>query len=130
MINPKSGHSGHCDIFFSVIQGYKTQFGPRFDTLPFITPQGGIVPGATLREHKDGCSAWETLQWDFVCQCTHDHDEMFVVKDEAGDPVANQRYRITDDDGNAHEGVTNDRGETKRIATRDRRQTLTLELVA
>lgn len=112
MNHTKTGHTGHCDIFFKLIQGYKTQFGAAFDTIQFATPQGAIVTGAELREHKDGCALWEKLQWDFVCQCTHDHDEMFILKDETGEPVANQRYRITDGDGNVYEGITNDDGET------------------
>lgn len=125
---PKTGHTGHCDVLFKIVQGYKTQFGGHFDTLPFLTPHGDVVSGAELRVHRDGCGLWEAMQWDFVCQCTHDFDEMFVLRDEAGEPVARRHYRIKDDEGNVYTSVTNERGETQRVVTRTRRN-LTLEVL-
>jgi hypothetical protein len=45
------------------------------------------------------------------------YDELIVLKDEQGHPVANQRYRIETADGQIFEGVTNNAGETTRIRT-------------
>lgn len=42
---------------------------------------------------------------------------MIVLCDEDGNPVPNQRFRITTADGSAQEGTTNDAGETVRVRT-------------
>ncbi|GJH27409.1 hypothetical protein [Caballeronia novacaledonica] len=44
-------------------------------------------------------------------------DEMIVLCDEDGNPVPNQRFRITTADGSAQDGTTNDAGETVRVRT-------------
>jgi hypothetical protein len=44
-------------------------------------------------------------------------DEMIVLCDEDGNPVPNQRFRITMADGSAQDGTTNDAGETVRVRT-------------
>lgn len=48
--------------------------------------------------------------------------------DEDGYPVANQRYKITEENGWIHEGMTNEAGETSRIGT-DAPSKLIIELV-
>jgi hypothetical protein len=56
------------------------------------------------------------------------YDELIVLKDEQGQPVVNQRYRIETADGQVFEGVTNDAGETTRVRT-DGPVQLTIELL-
>ena len=45
------------------------------------------------------------------------YDEMFVIKDTLGNPVAGFAYKITTDEGRIYRGVTNEKGETLRVHT-------------
>jgi hypothetical protein len=73
----------------------------------------------TLAPHE--IDAWrQTVGLPPLAESIHTHrqyDELIVLKDEQGHPVANQRYRIETADGQRIEGVTNDAGETMRIRT-------------
>jgi uncharacterized Zn-binding protein involved in type VI secretion len=44
-------------------------------------------------------------------------DELIVLRDENGDSIANQRFRIRSADGEVYEGTTTDAGETVRVRT-------------
>lgn len=44
-------------------------------------------------------------------------DEMFVLKDESGNPIKNFSYKIIREDGQIFRGTTNAKGETQRIQT-------------
>ena len=44
-------------------------------------------------------------------------DELIVLRDEDGHPIANQRFRIRSADGEVYEGTTNETGETVRVRT-------------
>lgn len=43
------------------------------------------------------------------------NDEMFVLKNSSGAPIAGFKYKIIDNDGNIFYGVTNAKGETDRV---------------
>jgi type VI secretion system secreted protein VgrG len=45
------------------------------------------------------------------------YDEMFVLKDQHGDPIADFAYKVTLGDGKVYRGVTNEKGEAMRIGT-------------
>jgi hypothetical protein len=42
-------------------------------------------------------------------------DELIVLQDEEGNPVAGLRYKLTTDDGRVYEGTTDSRGATQRV---------------
>lgn len=44
-------------------------------------------------------------------------NELIVLRDEDGHPIANQRFRIRSADGDVYEGMTTDAGETVRVRT-------------
>lgn len=67
----------------------------------------GATPYQSPTTMKDPCTeSWRSF------------DELIVLKDEEGQPVANQRYRITAPNGQIFEGTTDEFGETQRINTK------------
>lgn len=45
------------------------------------------------------------------------YDEMFVVKDNLGNPIEGYSYKIVTAEGEVYRGVTNEKGETIRVYT-------------
>ena len=45
------------------------------------------------------------------------NDEMFIIKDDEGNPIPGFKYKIVRDDGEVFRGRTNHAGETMRIGT-------------
>jgi hypothetical protein len=56
-----------------------------------------------------------------------DFDELIVLHDEQGNPVAGLRYKLTTDDGQVFQGVTDERGATQRVYS-DRQVGIVVEL--
>ncbi|PNK60263.1 hypothetical protein [Psychrobacter sp. FDAARGOS_221] len=54
------------------------------------------------------------------------YDEMFVIQDESGWPVAGYAYKIVTAEGDLYRGYTNERGETVRVTTGNRPVSLCL----
>lgn len=54
------------------------------------------------------------------------NDEMFVIKDDEGNPMINYAYKIVREDGQIFKGVTNEKGETLRVQTGENKLKLTL----
>jgi hypothetical protein len=54
------------------------------------------------------------------------NDEMYVIKDQQGNPIPNFAYKITIGNGPAIYGYTNENGETERIHSGSRTATLTI----
>ncbi|MGO3645355.1 MAG: DUF2345 domain-containing protein, partial [Psychrobacter sp.] len=54
------------------------------------------------------------------------YDEMYIVKDTLGNPVAGFSYKIETSEGKIYRGVTNDKGETIRVGTGHREVEFTL----
>ena len=54
------------------------------------------------------------------------NDEMYVIKDQQGNPIPNFAYKITVGNGPAIYGYTNENGETERIHSGSRTATLTI----
>ena len=53
----------------------------------------------------------------FAGSATSQFDELIVLRDGDGHPIAGQRFRIQSSDGGVFEGTTNDAGETVRVRT-------------
>lgn len=53
-------------------------------------------------------------------------DEMFVIRDDSGNPIPNFKYKILREDGQEFFGVTNAKGETLRVQTGDNKLKLKL----
>lgn len=69
------------------------------------------------------------MHYDFAKFATYNptiKDEMFVLKDEKGDPIVNFKYKIEREDGEIFKGVTNSKGETIRVSTGEKSMKLTL----
>ena len=47
------------------------------------------------------------------------HHEFFTLKNNDGEPVVGQKYRMTTDDGSTIVGFTNDQGQTEHLWTHE-----------
>lgn len=103
----------------------------RCDTRPIILARygkGWVIEDSSGMSYAIGLAPSSFASTAGSAEGTGRFDEMFILRDDNGDPIPDQRFRIEMADGAAYEGTTNDQGETVRICT-DASTNLEIELV-
>ncbi|KDR24940.1 MULTISPECIES: PAAR domain-containing protein [Caballeronia] len=77
----------------------------------------GRNPGIFLRSGGDKGHALTTRAPSPADIAPSVFDELIVLRDEDGQPISHQRFRIKSADGATYEGITSDAGETVRVRT-------------
>ncbi|WP_143746595.1 PAAR domain-containing protein [Caballeronia catudaia] len=90
----------NCDTKPAIIAAYGT------DWIVFDTPNSPRT--SSVAQNLASASAPSPAQ---------SYDELIVLQDERGNPIAGLRYRITTEAGDIYEGVSNAKGETTRVSS-------------